>query len=160
MKTPPSNASNAIARSAIRNDIAARVLRGAKVNKILYGLSDEQLIALMVGVTDLEVGRINEVSNIGLITNRLPYAGKVMDQIIDALGPESFTALNTRARTLALSQKAAGNSGHLVGRAITAMSGYIVGTIFADVFSSAQLKTLTWPLVRTLGEIDKPKGVF
>jgi hypothetical protein len=158
MKTPPDNASNAIARSAIRNDIATRVARGAKVNKVLYGLTDEQLIALMLGVTDLEVGRINEVSNLRLIASRLPYADKVMDQIIDAVGPAAFTALNARTRALALSQKAAGNSGHLVGRAIAAMSGYLVGAIFSDVFSSAQLKTLTGPLVRTLGEIDRPEG--
>ena len=153
MKTAPTNATNAAARAAIRNDIAAKVMRGAKVNKVLYALSDEQLVALMAGVSDAEVAAINELTAARAIERKLPYAGKVMSQIRDAVGPASYTALMARLRALALSRKALGNSGRLVARANVAMSGYIVGLVFQETFSPAQYITMTSPLTRTLGDL-------
>jgi vacuolar-type H+-ATPase subunit I/STV1 len=153
MKTAPTNASNAAARVTIRADIAAKVMRGAKVNKVLYGLSDEQLVALMAGVTDAEVEAINELTAARAIGRKLPYAGKVMEQILDAVGPGSYTALMARLRALALTRKALGNSGHLVARTNVAMSGYIVGLVFPEAFSPAQYITVTFPFTRTLGDL-------
>jgi hypothetical protein len=153
MKTAPTNATNAAARATIRTDIAARVMRGAQINKVLYALTDEQLIALMAGVSDAEVLVINELINVRAIGRKLPYAEKVMEQILDAIGSRPYAALMTRLRALALSQKTLGNSGHLVARANAAMSGYIVGLVFPEAFSPAQYIGVTFPFTRTLGDL-------
>jgi hypothetical protein len=139
--------------AADKAEIKARTEAGITLMERIFGLSDDQLIALMLGTSEAEAKTIRgPITDEAALLSKMPHARKILTAVRAGAAMRTKRAhFKKRLHELAVTQIGSFAAGSLADLANHALDGYLLAVVLPEGFTPTQRRAMRRPFERAVG---------